>query len=265
MVWIGATAATPRSQWESSSGSFDYSQRFNCGPTCATFIAGYYHDGKPSIEHTRTLAGIPRGVPTTYQQQANMLGKRGIPAVLVDVLSLDHLERLVMDGRRPVILALEMGRVPYVTRGYSFSGWHSVVAVKRTTRNGVRGWVLRDPNFQLKSNVRRFYSDAVLKYAFIDNWQSWAIVPHEPKKLRVEFRDGVTGVNLYDEPGSRKVYADVKAHGIYRHSDGKRLAAHGHNFEFVRYSPTKEYMVLRSFGHTLYAKSKNLHFVKVPQ
>lgn len=264
MVWISAPSAPRRSQWDETSGTFENSQKYNCGPAGASMVAGYYRDVKLAIEQTRRLV-TDSGHPTTYQQQADMLTKRGISSVLVDVQSWDHLKRLLLGGRRPILLAIEMGRVPLEYRGYLFEGWHTVSALKIIEKNNYEWLKANDSNFRDPRTLRRLWPKWVVEQAFLDNWQSWAIVPHEPKKLRVEFRSGVRGVNLYDEPGSRKVYADVKAHGIYRHSDGKRLAAHGHNFEFVRYSPTKEYMVLRSFGHTLYAKSKNLHFVKVAQ
>lgn len=266
-VLINAIDAPHRSQWEDSSGTFEYSQKYNCGPTCASFIAGYYHDGKPSIEHTRTLAGVPRGRGTTYPEQARMLGARKIPAVLVDCLSIDHLKRLVKNGRRPIILAIYMGRVPLAYRGYNFSLWHSITLLGFSVKNGVEGAMLNDPNFVDKKRCRRWWPNWVLQQAFLDNVQSWAIVPHEKKHVVVVFDEGVDGINIRKSPDHRKdnVYAIARTkgpNGIYRKSDGKRIAPITRRFNYIRTVTGPDgwrYAHVHEFGRSLYIRRRYVH------
>jgi hypothetical protein len=115
-----------------------------------------------------------------------MLNRRGVPAVIYDITSLKQLHTITDTGTRPVILALYMARVPASVRGHSFTGWHAVVV-----RKGVTGgfWVT-DPNFSPPGGVRpdptggkRWYSDAVIQSAFLDNDQHYAIVPNAAKYI----------------------------------------------------------------------------------
>ena len=177
-----------RFQWETNSAP---SQAYNCGPTCASRIAGFYNDNTPGIEATRRLV-MACCRATTYQQQADMLTKRGVPSYLGNITSLGQLHALVDSGRRPVILAVLMSRVPYSVRGHSFTGWHAIVCLTGTYHNGVRGFLINDPNFSAPGGYRtdptggkRFYSDAVIQSAFLNYYQHWAIVPYNPKPLPV--------------------------------------------------------------------------------
>lgn len=207
----------PRYQWEDNSAP---SQPWNCGPTCATAIAEDYEGVNFHIEVTRrTVTSCCHS--TTYQQQAAMLTARGVPATLVNITSLKQLHALVDGGHRPVILAIYMARVPYSVRGHSFTKWHAIVC-RDGAYKGTRGFWMNDPNFSPPGGSRpdptggkRFYSDAVVQSAFLNNYQHWAIVPNRPKTTTqyVKFNTGVNGVNLRTAPDARKanVYAVVWA------------------------------------------------------
>lgn len=218
-----------RFQWETNSAP---SQSNNCGPTCSSAIAGFYNNDTPGIEATRRLVVGPY-VPTTYAQQRDMLVKRGVPAAIYNITSLAQLRTLVSGGVRPVTLFLYMGRIAASVRGHSFTGWHAVVCRGWGYHNGVRGFWINDPNFSPPGGVRpdptggnRFYSDAVLQYAFIENSQHYALVPNSPKATTtyVYFNTGVL-VSLRTSPDARKAnaYAVANWHTneIRRVSDNK--------------------------------------------
>ena len=193
----------PRYQWESNSGSFFASQSNNCGPTSVTRIAEYYQDNPLlGIESTRRLV-VGCCVPTTGGQQAAMLSARGVPASSVWLDSLEQIDNLIgWDGVRPIVVGIEMARVPINVRDHNFLGWHAVVILSRarvTLYNApykpgtvVEGYWVNDPNFSPSGGIRpdpdhgkKFYSRSVMQYAFIDNWPRWAVVPNKKKKVFV--------------------------------------------------------------------------------
>lgn len=145
----------PRFQWEPSSGSHDYSQSNNCGPTGATQQADYYNDGFHSIEQTRMLSA-QRGRPTTAGEQAAMFYRRtGIGAAVVSLRGLDQLDGL-LNRRRPIGLGVICSRMRAKTRGHPFLGSHRITLLKKErrrvrNRNGQRvyrrGYLYTDPNF----------------------------------------------------------------------------------------------------------------------
>lgn len=230
-MYTSALASPPRFQWEPNSAP---SQAYNCGPTCVTQIAEFYKDRWFSIEETRRLITSCCHA-TTYSQQRDMLNRRGVPAVIYNITSLRQLHTITDTGTRPVILALYMARVPASVRGHSFTGWHAVVV-----RKGVTGgfWVT-DPNFSPPGGLRpdptggkRWYSDAVIQSAFLNNYQHYAIVPtsnkYVPLTQYVYFNAGANNVGLRIGPSySNNVYAvaytdtDPKPNGIIRLSDKK--------------------------------------------
>jgi hypothetical protein len=186
-----------RFQWEDNSKP---SQAENCGPTSMTFIANCYRPGVyMKIEATRQLirgmgpynigpgwnvGGAPAGTPTSPAQQRDMLRKRGVPCEIRDIGSVDELHALVDSGRRPVAIGLLMALIDNSVTGHPFRGWHQVVVRAGVTLSGVRGFWIMDPNFSPKGGIRpdpksgkRFYSDAVIQGAFVNNSPSWAIVP----------------------------------------------------------------------------------------
>lgn len=232
MAYATALSSPMRSQFEASSGSFYWSQVYNCGPTCATKIACYFLDGWRGIEATRKLAAA-QGRPTTYDEQRNMLNKRGVNSTVRLVETLAELRSLNPDGRRPFIIGIEMRRVPASVRGHSFLGWHSLV-VMDTTIDGF--WVM-DPNMPVgSSGLRRFYTNSVMNYAFIGGTRRLVITPYDPKPVptttttsagvirgKIQMNQTVTWVNLRATPngtiiGSARGPAGAAGSGIYRGS-----------------------------------------------
>jgi len=186
----------PRFQWEASSGTFDRSQSNNCGPTGAAQQIDYYRGlkrGETRIENLRTVAGIAHGVPTSAWDQAQMLVRMGIPAQVIEISSMDQLDKLVGNrGDRPTGIGILMSRLRANTRGHNFLGWHRITLIRKSMRtiNGVRrrGYWYTDPNFSPPGGMRpdplkghRWINRRELEYAFLDNNPSYAIVPLKRK------------------------------------------------------------------------------------
>lgn len=257
MVYTNALQAPNRQQWETSS---QYSQSWNCGPTCVAFIVGFYKDYTPAIEYSRRLLsgmgpyfgvgptpetpiyGCPPRTPTNSRQQQDMLIKRGVPATSRQIDSVAQLHGLVDTGRRPTIIGIEMSRVPQSVRGHSFLGWHAVVVISGASVNGRRGFWIMDPNFAAGSSAsRRFYSDDVMQSAWASNSPRWSVVPDDAKPTAdpptsyVRFNRGVNGVNLREGPNSNvdnilaTAYsdADPKPNGIIKRSGDRASRTSG--------------------------------------
>ncbi len=183
-----AGVSPARYQWEASSGTPWASQSNNCGPTCATKIADFYNNTRYGIESTRYLV-VGCCVPTTCTQQAAMLTLRGVPSIPVWINSLGEIDAVVgWDGNHPIIIGMEMSRVPYDIKDHPFDGWHAVVVLKRVERNGVSGYLIMDPNFSPTGGNRpdpdggkKFYPRWVLDYAFIRNNIRWSVIPNRAK------------------------------------------------------------------------------------
>lgn len=189
-----ALAYPPRFQFEPSSGSLYRSQVYNCGPTGAAQQIDYYkgRPGTTGIEQLRDRIGMAHGTPTNAWQQAEMLTAMGVPAAVVEISSMDQLDKLLGYGDRPIGIGILMSRLRASTRGHSFTGWHRITLLTRRTRtiNGVkrRGYLYTDPNFSPPGGVRpdpqkghRWINRRELKRAFLDNDPSYAIVPLKRK------------------------------------------------------------------------------------
>lgn len=188
----------PRFQFEESSGSLQYSQTNNCGPTGAAQQIDYYLNrrtsGHTAIEPLRAAIGKERGTPTSAWDQMLMLEVKGIPASVVSFTTLKQLNvRLGWNGDRPIGIGLLMSRLKPSTRGHSFLGWHRITLIKRARRlvNGRRryGYLYTDPNFSPPGGYRpdpkkghRFVTQAELKYAWLDNPAALGIVPDRRKR-----------------------------------------------------------------------------------
>lgn len=180
-----------RYQFDDTSGTLANSKKFNCCPAVMTAIAQYMNDaGRLGIEATRTIAGVSQGRPATYVEAQLMLAKRGVRADLAVIDTLAELQALVRKGRRPVGLGIRMSRVPPSVRGHSFLDWHMVACRGVVTRaDGTEiGFDVMDPNFSPPGGPRpdplgghRFYSNTVMKFAFIDDERRLAVVPRTPK------------------------------------------------------------------------------------
>ncbi|HXS47539.1 MAG TPA: hypothetical protein VN756_08755 [Solirubrobacterales bacterium] len=252
-----ATQSTKRYQWEDNS---KYSQSWNCGPTCATFIASFYKSVYYGIEATRKLVAPPQ-TATSVTQQRDMLVKRGVPASVVQIDSLAELHSLVDSGRRPVILGIEMSRVPSSYRDHTFIGWHAVVVMSGATNNGVRGFWINDPNFSPPGGIRpdpdrgmKWYPDWVIQSAVINNTQRWAVVPSAAKPLPTTAPSTEKGRGHVKTPPAGNVinirtsmstttaaniYARAMPDGkTYRRSDGKYLWSNASNYIFLGWAGT---------------------------
>lgn len=186
--WKDAADSPGRYQWDETSGTPWSSQSVNCGPTSVTKIADFYRDARFSIEQTRYLA-VGCCIPTTCTQQASMLTSRGVSAIAMWVDTLGELDYLVgWDGKRPIVVGIEMSRVPTYVKDHPFDGWHAVVVLKRVVRDGIEGYLLNDPNFSPPGGYRpdpdhgkKFYPRWVMDYAFIQNGIRWGVVPNKAK------------------------------------------------------------------------------------
>lgn len=187
MVFTSAITATKRFQFDKTSGSLEYSQRYNCGPTCVSMVAGFYNDNTPGIEATRRLAAAP-GRPTTYYEQRDMLIRRGVPATFIQLSTLQQIRNIVGSGRRPIVIGVEMWKVPWYVRDHPFLGWHAVVILGVASG----GFWVNDPNFSPAGGSRpdpdrgkKFWPDWVMQAAFINANNSPAIVPLAAKTIYV--------------------------------------------------------------------------------
>lgn len=157
----------------------------NCGPTAVEQVAEYYVGAadKPDfgIFRTRRLATTSLKLSTSVTEQKTMLVKRGVPCSLQRP-TVAELHKIVASGR-PVIIGLDMSRVPITVAGHPFRGKHAV-----TLRLSLPGtFDCADPNFndtyrKDPTNGHRIYPDWVLQGAYY-NAGMWAIVPTYPKKL----------------------------------------------------------------------------------
>lgn len=192
MGYAIAAVSPPRYQWEASSL---YSQPYNCGPTSVTKIACFYKDTWFGIEATRKLIagmgpyhvnqdiyyGAPQGTATNAWQQTEMLRKRGVPCDVRQISTLSELHGLIDTGRRPILVGIEMSKVPFEIKGHNFLGWHAVVFLGLAyDRFGNRGVLVNDPNFAPGSDDskgKRFYPDWILQSAWLNNSPRYCVVP----------------------------------------------------------------------------------------
>jgi len=183
-MYVTDLEVPPRYQSESSSIP---SQSVNCGVTVAVAIADFYLDREHSIEAARALiegqgpydigrrTGLVFGAPakkaTNSHQQRDMLRKLGVPCSVVEFRTTSQLHRIVDSGRRPVLLGLHFSHVDNAISGYrrKLNGWHAIKVRAGATRNGVRGFLVNDPNFWPgKADTTRglrFYPDAAVQRA----------------------------------------------------------------------------------------------------
>jgi hypothetical protein len=120
-----------------------------------------------------------------------MLTLRGVPSIPVWIDNISQIDNTVgWDGRHPMIIGIEMSRVPYNIKDHPFDGWHAVVVLKRAEKNGVSGYLIMDPNFSLPGGNRpdpdrgkKFYPRWVMDYAFIQNNVRWSVTPALAKKV----------------------------------------------------------------------------------
>jgi len=251
MTYTSALTSPHRFQWEANS---EPSKAENCGPTCVTKIAQFYRDTYYHIEVTRRLV-TACCIPTNAWQQAQMLTKRGVPASVKEINSVAELHALVDSGRRPVVIGVQMSRVPAWCRDHPFLGWHAVTILGRAVMSdGSVGFWVNDPNFSPAGGIRpdpdrgrKFYPDWVISSAFIANSPRFSVVPTYAKKLPAP-STGIKGRGRVAGPdcnirssmslaSSANIYARSNRDGYtYRRSDGRRLWSNGSAYIFYGWS-----------------------------
>lgn len=187
----------------------------NCGPAAIENVAQFYNNRSFGIYRTRLLAAPAYG-PTSFFQQMQMLNKRGVPCVQWRG-SVSKLREIVKGGRQPVVIGMLYSRVPDDIAGHPFQGWHAVEVLDTARRNGVRGFWIRDPNFnrtyrQDPTGGRRFYPDWVIQSAFY-NAGGWGIKPNTPKAIiryaRLNRGEGINVRKSKGEPGDGRRYGEL--------------------------------------------------------
>ncbi len=251
MVYTSALQAPKRFQWETNS---DPSKAFNCGPTCVTQIAGFYRDSSYYIETTRRLV-TACCTPTNAWQQRDMLIRRGVPATVREIGSVGELHSLVDSGRRPVVIGVQMSRVPDIYRDHPFLGWHALTVISGGWLNGYRGFWVTDPNFSPAGGIRpdpdrgmKWYPDWVMQNAYINNSPRFSVVPNSLKAIpttpttTLKGRGRVAGPDCnirssMSVTSSTNIYARSHADGYtYRRSDGRRLWSNSSQYIFLGWS-----------------------------
>lgn len=237
MVYTSAITSPARYQFESNSAP---NQAYNCGPTVATAIAQFYRDQWYGIEATRNLATAADYRGTSATEQGVMLAKRGVPNTVRYLNSVAELHAVTDSGRRPVLLGILMGRVPYQYRDHSFTGWHAVMIRGGGYLNGVRGFWIMDPNFNPPGSTysldpdrgKKWYPDWVMQTAWANVTPRWAVVPNAAKVIattagrgHVATPSGTNVCNIRSGASySAAIYARARSDGYtYRVSDGVKL------------------------------------------
>jgi len=208
MLVLRATDAKKRQQWEKSSGTPNASQSNNCGPTCITFIAGFYRDDyNIGIEPTRrAITGCC--APTNSAQQTEMLIARGVPAASIWIDALSQLDNIVTGGTHPIVIGVQMSRVPASVRDHPFLGWHALVVMDTAIKDGIPGYWIMDPNFSPPGGYRpdpdhgkKFYSRRIMEYAYIQNSIRRGIAPLKAKQTNTV--GGLPVTNWRSEAGKK--------------------------------------------------------------
>jgi len=253
VVYTDASLSPARYQWEANSAP---SQSANCGPACVTKIAQFYKDTYYEIEATRKL-GAPPLVATTAAQQLVMLIKRGVPASLRSVKTLNELHGLVDLGRRPSIIGVVMSRVPPVFRDHAFPDMHALCVTAGETRNGVRGFWINDPNFSPPGGIRpdpdggrKWYPDSILQAAM--DFPITVLTPTNAKGIIEKGRGRVAGPNCNIRTSmsmatSGNIYARSNVDGFtHRVIDGARLWANNSQYVFLGFDASGKWARVRT-------------------
>jgi hypothetical protein len=227
MTATSALQITPRFQFETNSGSLNASQVVNCGPTSICAVADFYRDQFYGIEATRR-AVMACCIGTSCYQQQQMLAYHGVPASTLVPTSIAQMRTLVAGGTRPFAIRVLMSRVPASVRDHSFLGWHMMAVLAPASVSGLTGFWVNDPNFSPLGGYRpdpdkghKFYSDAVMKYAFIDNGPAFAVVPNKSKVVPVA---KITVLASYSPTKTALIAPNATIYGYDPKRPGKAVA-----------------------------------------
>jgi len=146
-----------------------------------------------------------------------MLSARGVPASPVWIDHLSQMDEIIgTEGTRPITIGVLMSRVPPSVRDHDFLGWHAIAVLAKATRDGVKGYLVNDPNFSPIGGYRpdpdkgvKFYPEKVMIYAFLQNSPRWAIVPKNEKKTVPD------NPPIYATGDPKMKFADELGHSVY--------------------------------------------------
>lgn len=162
------------------------SKSYNCGPSSVVHIARFYRDRDFGIYATRRLAVSNDRRGTFPSERAEMLTKRGVPCK-ADRIGGSQLLTLVRT--RPVSVAMDMGKIPYPYRRYSFSGLHELTAVAtRSNVAGVAEMAFMDPNYGWPDGKTGYTPKTIwmpygVWYPAFKAAGGWVVIPDKPKVI----------------------------------------------------------------------------------
>lgn len=209
----------------------------NCGVTCVAMAAQFYTEKWTGIfAIRRQVLGYNLKLSTSIGEQREMLRRQGVESVISQP-SLASIRELVKTGRRPVLLGLDMSKVPAEIRGHAFTGWHAILI---RANAGTSALLAADPNFNTTFRVdptdgRRKYPNWVIQRAFNDAG-GWALIPAEIKPLprwqgRVVAEKGARiRFHPIEDPGS--VFAIAEPDGYTHRPGGARLWANTYAYDW---------------------------------
>jgi len=208
----------------------------NCGPTSVENVAHAYTGRRFGVYRTRLLAVGDPSRATSVGEQRDMLIRRGVDCVFAQV-TLAGIKQRLTDGRMPVILGLDMSKVPLEVAGHPFRGMHAVVALQ----NAAGGMLIRDPNFSRRTNRtdptdgKRYYPDWVIQNAYV-NIRGWAITPLH-KMPDVSWRGRVRAnvgaiIRFHPIQQADEVFAEARRNGYTYRPGGERLWPNTYTYEW---------------------------------
>lgn len=159
----------------------------NCGMTCVAHVAQYYTEKFTGIYHTRRLSTTEDWkMSTTISEQSLSLTKLGVPNI-ISRPTVAQITKYLSTGRRPIIVGLNMARVPATIRDHPFEGSHAILLRANARRTDSVGKNAMDPNFNRTYRLdpdkgQKYYPNWVLEYAYYDAGM-WAIVPLNDKQV----------------------------------------------------------------------------------
>jgi hypothetical protein len=174
-VTARATLEAPtRGQFDSTSGPC---ASYNCGPTDAAFVDGFYHDRKLSIAYVRSLAYSNCG-PTNAAGVETMLDRLGVPSDQHYGTTVDLIKQVVRYRTRPIVFACLMSYIPDTYSKDSFNGAHWLVGCANSVdANGQTGVMVMDSNAPSSTGGFHFIPDWAISRALMGD----SVIPRYAK------------------------------------------------------------------------------------
>lgn len=153
---------------------------WNCGPTCAAAVDGFYHDRRLDIDYVRRLAGIGECGPTGAASVQLMLDRLNVPADPHYGTTLSLVKQVVAKRTRPIIVAVRMGEIPDGYSGDTYDGNHWLEILANTVdANGQTGVTDMDSNAPSATGGFHFIPDWALARSLMGD----AVIPRYAKQL----------------------------------------------------------------------------------